>query len=351
MSTWSPGTPMAADVRIRPATPEDTGRILDLIRLSLGEGRIPRHIDYWTWKHDRNPFGPSPCLLAESDARVVGLRIFMRWNWRAEGVTWPAVRAVDTATHPEWRGKGIFSRLTLALLERMNAEGVAFVFNTPNRQSRPGYLKMGWVSVGRTSVWIRPLHPLKLVQALLARGTAQSAVRDPEPAQGGSSADDLLQDPGFAPFLEGLGHPHRCFATPRTREYLRWRYVAIPGLAYRAVWRLDGGEGALVIYRIKDSGRLRELRLCEVLVGGTGRSERMGRDLLHSLIRNPEAHYATGMVVTGTPAQRVLLRCGFLPAPRMGPVMTVRPLNGVTNGLDPMRRSDWHLSIGDLELF
>jgi hypothetical protein len=57
------------------------------------------------------------------------------------------------------------------------------------------------------------------------------------------------------------------------------------------------------------------------------------------------------MAVTGTPELRVLLRSGFLPAPRMGPVMTVRPLNDVTNGLDPLRRSDWQLAIGDLELF
>src|SRR5688572_20647647 len=112
---------MATDLVIRPATASDTGEILGLVKLSLGEGRIPRHLDFWTWKHGRSPFGPSPMLVAESDGRLVGLRVFMRWMWRAQGTTWPAVRAVDTATHPDWRGKGIFSRLTLALLDQMKA--------------------------------------------------------------------------------------------------------------------------------------------------------------------------------------------------------------------------------------
>ncbi len=343
---------MASDLLIRPGTPEDTGQILDLVRLSLGEGKIPRHIDYWRWKHGSNPFGPSPCLVAESGGRLVGLRVFMRWSWRARGATFPAVRAVDTATHPLWRGKGIFSRLTLALVEQMKAEGIAFVFNTPNGQSRPGYLKMGWVSVGRTSFWVRPLRPLKLVHSLLFSRNSGGSAKDADPgARGGSPARDLLQQPGFSRFLDALPDRKDRFSTQWSCEYFRWRYVAIPGFAYRAVWSLDGDDGAAIIFRSKDRGRLRELRHCEVLVGNTVRTIPMGQDLLHSQLPSAEAHYATGMDVTGTPDKRVLLRCGFVPAHRVGPVMTVRHLNWVTNGLDPRRRSDWRLCIGDLELF
>jgi GNAT superfamily N-acetyltransferase len=340
---------MARDLLIRPAKQEDTGQILDLVRLSLGEGKIPRHIDYWMWKHHKNPFGVSPCLLAESNGRLVGLRVFMRWTWLARGATVPAVRAVDTATHPDWRGRGIFTRLTLALLERMETEGIAFVFNTPNSQSRPGYLKMGWVSVGRLSLWVCPLRPLKLIGSLLSQ---RDALRDAaRGAQAGSSAQDLVEEPGFPRFLQTLPDRTDRFSTPRSSEYFQWRYVEIPGLEYRAVWCLEGDDGAVVVFRSKDVSGLRELRLCEVLVGDTGRSRRMARDLLRALVRKAEAHYATGMAVTGTPELRVLLRSGFLPAPRMGSVMTVRPLNDVTNGLDPLRRSDWQLAIGDLELF
>jgi hypothetical protein len=47
----------------------------------------------------------------------------------------------------------------------------------------------------------------------------------------------------------------------------------------------------------------------------------------------------------------VLVRNGFLPAPRLGPVLTVRPLAPAQAGPDPLRPAAWQLSIGDLELF
>ena len=67
-----------------------------------------------------------------------------------------AVRAVDTATDPDYQGRGLFTRLTLQAIDELRAEGVDFVFNTPNDQSRPGYLKMGWQVVGTLPTHVRP---------------------------------------------------------------------------------------------------------------------------------------------------------------------------------------------------
>src|SRR5688572_29913041 len=124
---------MSDEILVRSAVEDDTGRILKLLKASLGEGTIPREAGYWNWKHRTNPFGASPALLAEHDGQLVGLRAFMRWSWLRDGVEIQAVRAVDTATHPGWQGRGIFTRLTLALVEAVKAEGVSFVFNTPNQ--------------------------------------------------------------------------------------------------------------------------------------------------------------------------------------------------------------------------
>jgi GNAT superfamily N-acetyltransferase len=182
---------MTTELEIRAGTAADTDRILELVRLSLGEGTIPREREYWEWKHHRNPFGESPVLLAEAGGELVGLRVFMRWEWDAGGERLRAVRAVDTATHPAWQGKGIFSRLTKRLLEEMRREGTHFVFNTPNEKSRPGYLKMGWGAVGRVNLWIRPLRPLRVARAMLAApsGRAPRGRRSPRPpASSGASA-------------------------------------------------------------------------------------------------------------------------------------------------------------------
>ncbi len=59
-----------------------------------------------------------------------------------------AVRAVDTATHPDHQGRGIFSTLTPTRSRRCGSRA-DLVFNTPNEKSLPGYLKMGWQIVGQ----------------------------------------------------------------------------------------------------------------------------------------------------------------------------------------------------------
>lgn len=337
------------DLTVRPTGPEDTGRILELLRLSLGEGQIPRSREYWTWKHEANPFGASPGLVAEVDGEIVGLRVFMRWGWRAGEREVGAVRAVDTATHPEWRGRRIFTRLTLELVERLEANGsAAFVFNTPNDRSRPGYLKMGWSQVGRVSLWVRPRRPWRILRSLLAKGGAPRVERD-EPGKAFPSVGRFLDRLGVDSFLVDSGAGDRRLSTRRSSDYLRWRYAEIPGFDYRAIWSKEDG-GAAVIFRVRRRGDLLELRLCETLVRPGSSAQHRAGALIRKLVRAMPVDYAVAMGAPGTPERRALLRSGFLPAPRTGPILTVRPLSDRLEP-DPLRRSSWRLSIGDLELF
>ncbi len=141
-------------------TPDDEEAVLDLVGRVLTTASIPRTPEFWRWKHVDGPFGPSPGLFAEEDGRIIGLRMFLSWRWTSNANVHRAVRAVDTITAPEARGRGVFTQLTLDLVEQMRNEGVSFVFNTPNEQSRPGYLKMGWSDVARVPVSIRPMRPV-----------------------------------------------------------------------------------------------------------------------------------------------------------------------------------------------
>jgi hypothetical protein len=94
-----------------------------------------------------------------------------------------------------------------------------------------------------------------------------------------------------------------------------------------------------------------ELRICELIVGAGDRSRQIARALLAKLRRESGADYVSAMAARGTPERRVLLRAGFVPAPRLGPILTVLPLNPVAGGLDPLDRGSWRASLGDLELF
>jgi predicted N-acetyltransferase YhbS len=323
-------------IEIRAAEPPDRAAVLGLLAASLGVSVDDRYEAFFDWKHERNPFGRSPAWVAVDGGEVVGFRTFMRWEHRAPtGEVLAAVRAVDTATRPSHQGRGIFRRLTLQALDDLRAQGVAFVFNTPNDQSRPGYLKMGWRQVGRLAAAVRVRSPAAAVQVARARVPAD---RWSVPAHGGHPAPDMLADPRLADLLASAP-PAGGLGTHRTPEYMRWRYGFGP-LAYRAV-TLDGDlRSGLAVFRLRRRGPAVECALCDVVTPAGVRGA--PRTLMRRVARESGADY---VIRLGGPA---VDRRGFLRLPGQGPVLTWCALvDEVPGG----HIDDWALTLGDVELF
>jgi GNAT superfamily N-acetyltransferase len=313
-------------ITIRQATPADRGGIIDLLRLSLGEGSTEKSADFWQWKHVDNPFGASPVLLAEADGKLVGVRAFMQWRWCAEGQTYRALRAVDTATHPEYRGRGIFKKLTLRLVEQCRAAGYDFIFNTPNEQSRPGYLKMGWQVVGKLPLRVAVLRPWQLAATKWLDRPLPAAALEEEPADFSILDEQRLQ------WLAEL--PDRLH-TPPTVEFLRWRYADCPVRDYR----VEGDpDGLLVFYYLREQNFGRELRIvgCYTRPG----SEAALRKTLAALRRRYRPTVMSVAPSAGLPFY-------FLPALPLGLILTFRELNMPT--APPL--GEWNYQLGELELF
>ncbi len=260
-----------ADFALRAATEGDRAAVLRLLAASLGWEDDERFASFYAWKHEQSPFGRSTGLVAVDGDRVVGFRTFLRWEFvDASGTRRRAVRAVDTATHPDHQGRGIFRALTLRAVEELTAEGLDFVFNTPNDRSRPGYLTMGWVEVGRLPTSVRFSSPGAVVRMARSRVPAE---RWPAAPSGGLPASDVLTAPGVAALLDSLGPPAG-LRTARTPEFLRWRYGYAP-LGYRVVTASSRVEDGLAVFRVRRRGRALEGALCEVLVP-SGAADRRG---------------------------------------------------------------------------
>ena len=216
-----------ADLQLRRARADDRSAIIELCRTSLGWKAGDPNEAFFQWKHDDNPFGPSPTWVAEDDnGTMVGLRTFLCWRFRRpDGTTMNGVRAVDTATHPDWQGRKIFSRLTLGALDDLRDDGVDCVFNTPNDKSRPGYLKMGWQEVGKVPVSVR-LAGLRSIPKLAGARTA--AEMWSEECSVGRPAGEVLADhAGVEALLARIGNGSH-ISTDRTPELLQWRYRFAP---------------------------------------------------------------------------------------------------------------------------
>jgi GNAT superfamily N-acetyltransferase len=344
--------PSPSDLQLRVASDADVPAAIDLMRVALGEGKIPRTREFFDWKHQQNPFGQSPMWVAESQGKLVGLRLFMRWAWAwGAGSLSSAVRAVDTATHPEFQGRGIFKRLTLSLVKQVTDQGVELVFNTPNDKSRPGYLKMGWTSAGRVALWLRPEASPRALRKLLRLPTPPAAVRD-EPTE--TSNQDLLaavREADSAGLLARDALPQSAgrYRTPRDASYLRWRYAACPAARYYAT--SSDPSRALVIHRVRERNGLRELSIAELLFEPSLAGMRCAISALAQARRAARADYALVAFERDRAQAMVLSAAGFLPAPGIGPVVTTRPLNTQVGAPDPLRIESFRASIGDLELF
>jgi predicted N-acetyltransferase YhbS len=328
--------PDGRPIEIRAAEPSDRAAVLALLGASLGVSVDDRYHAFFDWKHEQNPFGRSPAWVAVDGGEVVGFRTFMRWEHRAPtGEVLPAVRAVDTATHPTHQGRGIFRRLTLQALDDLGAQGVAFVFNTPNDQSRPGYLKMGWRQVGRLAATVRPRSLASAARLTRARVPADLLS---VPAHGGRPAPAVLADPALVDLLASAP-PATGLATHRTPGYLRWRYGFAP-LAYRAVSLGDDLRSGLAIFRLRRRGPALECALCDV-VAPVG-ERRAPQALVRRVAQESGADY---VIRIGGPA---IDRRGFVRLPGHGPVLTWYALADDPPG---GRLGDWALTLGDVELF
>ena len=197
------------------AVPE--AAIIELLSLALGAEQL-RTLDFWHWKHRANPFGKSPGLVAiDETGRPVALRVFLRWELETGGRVVRAVRAVDTATHPDWQRRGLFRRLTTTLLERLANEGVDLVFNMPNPRSLRGYLSMGWQEVGRLPLVLKLRRPIRLAIRRLRGGPDASC----EPV-GLLSCDEVLAGADVAQLIDRQDANEPRLHTRRSPEYLRW---------------------------------------------------------------------------------------------------------------------------------
>lgn len=329
-------------MEIREATEQDIPAIVGLLKLSLGESLMPKSEHYWQWKHLDNPFGRSPVLVCLENGELIGVRAFMRWEWICSGTVYRAVRAVDTATHPKHQGKGIFKKLTLSLVEKCVNEGSDFVFNTPNLQSKPGYLKMGWIEAGRLPISFRIDRPFSMLKNLVAKPSFDAG------SEVTGELNHYLRHPGIEALISADRLKTNAMVSNVSVRYLQWRYCTVPVASYVAIGdEINGELNGLIIGRIKETRLGREFRITDFFQHPERNINGLSRKM-KDFKRKWSIDYTT---ITGIPSCNGSknIHSRWLKG-ELGPVVTVRALR-TTNLGKLISFSNWSPSLGDLELF
>jgi GNAT superfamily N-acetyltransferase len=331
-------SPTSSDALVfRPANAEDWPSILQLAGRALGWSGGDLDARFASWKHLENPFGRSPMWVAADDERIVGFRAFLQWRFRdADGTEVVALRAVDTATDPEYQGRSIFTRLTLGALDHLRHDGYRLIFNTPNHRSLPGYLKMGWSRVERLPVAVKLPRFAGVAAVLTARRPASRW--SIETTVGEPAATVFADHESTRVLLAETRLPRRGIATDRSPEFLAWRY-GFEALRYRALLLGSSPAEGLIVFRLRSRGHATEAVICEALIPGLRR--RIPRTALRALGKPTGADYLI------TTVRNVTTPGGFVRLPGVGPILVCRRLDDAP--VPPPR--DWILTLGDIELF
>jgi hypothetical protein len=332
---------------VAPYRDEDEPLVLQLLAESLGPGPAgQRSPEFFRWKHLANPFGRSLMLVARDGERIIGLRAFLRWRLRAGDRIIRAVRAVDTATHPDHRGRGVFATLTREAVGLLRSD-TDLIFNTPNELSGPGYLKMGWRKVGTVGMSVRPRRFLRVL-ARAGSFRASTPIPDrPEPVSRWAPAQQVLLDRRLEGFVGAVELDRARMSTPRDTAYLKWRFGDGP-IGYRAALREDGDRiSGIAFLRVRPRGKLWEASVPDLLA--LPEEPRVAGRLLHDAIRAAPVDHVVCRFPRGSSAARAARRLGFLSVPR-GPTLVVNPLRPDLRP-DPADRDAWALSLADLEIF
>ena len=316
---------------VREANEHDLDAIIQLFGICLrAEGGSPTE-EFWRWKHQLNPFGKSPVLLALDGETLVGLRAFLQWQWQWNGAFYKSFRAVDTATHPHFQGKGIFRSLTTQLWNQIQQDAPGcFIYNTPNDQSRPGYLKMGWQILGKPAAAFNWVPGLGLQRQRKWEEAVEAL---------------FALDVNSLPVPSSGNHAPPCIVTHAFGAYYHWRYRLIPDRKY-GYWKVATrhGEAGFIFY-LRQRARFTELRVCDAFVLEAGNAA-------HQVLQEGYQRLAkafAGCVVTYLCSPK---KKGSTLLQRYIPHVTLRlPENreSLPQGIADIRC--WHFEMGALELF
>jgi GNAT superfamily N-acetyltransferase len=124
---------------------------------------------YLAWLYLANPDGKAVGFDAWDGERLAAHYVCVPARARVEGRDVPVLLSLNTATHPDYQGKGLFTRLAAMTYDAGAAQGFDGVYGVANANSTPGFVrKLGFQLV-------RPLEARIGVGGLCHRPAAADA--------------------------------------------------------------------------------------------------------------------------------------------------------------------------------
>lgn len=287
---------------IRRAEDSDKEQIIELIeRVFSGQEYFAsnRSLEWWNWKYEKNVFGKPIHMVATADERIVGFRSFWPWEFVCRGQTLKAYQPVDTVVHPDYQGKGLFIRLTVKAVEQAMKIKTDLLFNFPNHNSLPGYLKLGWNYVAKLPWLVKPIKPFHLLKTLKNKEKAIPVELDEKYRITPEICDEFPERESFDGVLR----------TKQSKEFLWWRYGENLFFNYGAFQVKEGRKKLSAIFEVNQKGTRREMIIVDIL-GSSELIIKLFKELI-GVAKSMNVDFMTTIMTNGYEMQK-LRSLGFM---------------------------------------
>lgn len=321
--------------------PKDASKVksfVETLNAVFVEGEFTE--EFFNWKHRDNPLGSSIVTYAQAeDGTIAAVRCLWRSSLLYKGKSHVAYQPCDTATHPDYRRQGLFTRITKLAMEQAESEGAKFIYNFPNDQSKPGYMKLGWEEGCEVIKMFKLLSPIKFASQIIKNKGKIGEFKE---------ISEELEERFFENNLK-LGKTIRKLpikdhiaVTERTESYIAWRFKDHPRNSYGILIKGDSG----VVFRLGDRGKLREVSIVDIWLTDENKCDRDIRNLMDGIKEKYKPDIISAIMTEDHTYRQSFRGIGFIKAKNNFGFVNL----GLDESLDTEGMS-WNLMASDIDTF
>ena len=307
--------------------------IILLTKDNYGEIEIANK-DYLLWQYVCNPHGQAVISLAKSslDDKVVGQYIVIPMSVIANGQEVLGSVSLNTLTHSDFRGQGIFTVLAKDAYKKCAERGIDFTYGFPNQNSYPGFVKkLGFEDIGHVPLLIKPLKIKELVKKKIRNTITKNimiglgACLSPLFKIKQSNFNDIEVvkihrfDNSYSQFWSEVKGKYNVMVD-RSTKFMNWRYFDIPLRKYQVfVAKNKGNVMGYIITRIQEVEGINNGMIVDFLVADNDIGKRSGLSLISYALKemnNLDIEMMGCLMLPHTHEFNLLRKSGFLICPK-----------------------------------
>lgn len=238
----------------------DKDQILELTRKIFGDTEISKS-DFFDWQYLNNPEGEAIVITAKDDEKqntIIGVESILPMNILVDQKIVKASLSCNSYVDPDYRNKGIFSKLISVVLEQSMKKNILCIYGVANDNSFNSFVKKGSHEISNMPILFRPLRlsnyfsfPISTVLHLFDNIWKVKKNVNPNVVEFNGNFDESFE------ILVKKASLKIPVIKQRTKEFLNWRYQNHPTRQYKTFVLKENSEleGYIITRKTEINGK------------------------------------------------------------------------------------------------